>query len=118
MPNTDHLPSKWLTEAILREVDPAAGAVIRQLTCQTAMATSIYCEDPFCSQECHRLVVLRSHNTGKMLQHDGLATSVFHPSSSSSYSYSSSVVLTAEYEYDDEYENDYHRRSLCHYVLA
>ncbi|MBM4085851.1 MAG: hypothetical protein FJ272_13770 [Planctomycetes bacterium] len=63
MPNTDHLPSKWLTETILREVDPAAGAVIRQLTCQSTMATSIYCEDPFCSQACNRLIVLRSENT-------------------------------------------------------
>jgi len=32
-------------------------------------------------------------------------------SCSSSYSYSSSAVLGSEYEYDDEYEDDFRRRT-------
>lgn len=53
----------WIKEAVYHPRDSHCGARITQLTAQTTMATSIYCEDPYCSEACGRIVVFRSHNT-------------------------------------------------------
>jgi hypothetical protein len=57
------LQGRWISEAIFHKEDPNSGATIKQLTSQTTIATSIYCEDPYCSAKCGRVVVMRSQYT-------------------------------------------------------
>jgi len=66
MSTSNSLRGRWFRESVIHGEDPLCGSVITQLTSQTTMATSIYCEDPNCSAECGRIVVLRGHHTHLM----------------------------------------------------
>lgn len=59
---TAHHPLKgvWIRETTWHPPAPQSGATIMQRTSHTKMATNIYCEDPYCSAKCGRIVVMRS----------------------------------------------------------
>ncbi|MDD2709151.1 MAG: hypothetical protein PHV34_14285 [Verrucomicrobiae bacterium] len=55
----NEVASLWRREEVVHPPDACCGATIVQLTSHIKMATSIYCEDPFCSAVCGRIVVCR-----------------------------------------------------------
>lgn len=69
------MATQWGAEACHRRKDPSSGAWIIQLTGAAAISNNIYCEQPYCSPDGHRLIVARCQDFtwdthGSLLVHD------------------------------------------------
>lgn len=67
--------TRWAPEACHRRKDKDSGAWIIQLTGAAAISNNIYCEQPYCSPDGHRLIIARSQDFswdthGSLLVHD------------------------------------------------